>query len=210
MPARSCSPIDSIVLVHGFHGHPTGTWTHEESNKCWPKDHVPDAMKAHTRVLTFAYNTSHTRPYRREELSDHSRGLLKRLNKCPQRRQDGLRPIVWVAHSAGGIIVKEALIIARHSRQFRDIFYSTYGVVRVFSHLRPSQFAQPLTPARRSSLLPLIIAAADRGAKWSRKFSTRPLASGSLASSQTHAGCWTRTTPKGWTTLPRSSHPCPT
>ena len=119
-------------MVHGFYGHPTGTWTHEESNKCWPKDHVPDEMKPHTRVLTFGYNTSHTRPYRRQELSGHARDLLKHFNKCPQRRGDGCRPIVWIAHSAGGIVVKEALIIARRARQFRDIFHSTYGVVRAF------------------------------------------------------------------------------
>ncbi|KAK4250278.1 hypothetical protein C7999DRAFT_29102 [Corynascus novoguineensis] len=107
-----CPRLD-IVLVHGFAGHPTGTWTDEESGKCWPKDHVPDDMKPRTRVLTFSYDESPTRPYRRENLSNHSCDLLSRLDNS-RRREGMLRPIVWVAHSAGGIIVKEVFFATPH------------------------------------------------------------------------------------------------
>ncbi len=94
-------------MVHGFHGHPTGTWTDEDSGKCWPRDLVPDQMEAHVRVLTFKYHESYTRPYRRESLSRHARDLLLYLNKYQQRRDSESCPIVWVAHSIGGIVVKE-------------------------------------------------------------------------------------------------------
>ena len=100
-------PIGSIVMVHGFYGHPTGTWTDEDSGKCWPRDLVPDQMKTHVRVLTFKYSESYTRPYRRESLFSHARDLLVHLNKRQQRPENEPRPIIWVAHSAGGIVVKE-------------------------------------------------------------------------------------------------------
>lgn len=182
--AQLCSPVDSIIMVHGFNGHPTGTWTHEESNKCWPKDHVPDELKPHTRVLTFGYNTSRTRPYRREELTGHSRDLLRHLNKCPQRRGDGRRPIVWIAHSAGGIVVKQTLIIARHSRQVRDVFHSTYGVVRAF----PLPHPLPLFPALLSGFVPSTEGLSNR--------SPQPCAQVFFATPHHNGGSWSEVVSK--------------
>ena len=75
-------------------------------------------MKPHVRVLTFKYSESYTRPYRRESLSSHARDLLVHLNKRQQRPENEPRPIVWVAHSAGGIVVKEV-----RTRNARDMLH---------------------------------------------------------------------------------------
>ncbi len=94
-------------MVHGFSGHLVGTWTDEASDKCWARDHVPNEMKPHIRVLTFRYYESRSRPYQRESLSGYAQDLLGHLLKDPQRRVDKFRSVVWVAHSAGGIVVKQ-------------------------------------------------------------------------------------------------------
>ncbi|KAL2197696.1 hypothetical protein P885DRAFT_60292 [Corynascus similis CBS 632.67] len=97
-------PCLDIVLVHGFGGHSINTWASEKSGKCWPRNHVPEDMKSYIRVLRFRYSAS-TNHCRREKLSSHSRDLLHHLNN--RRRDDAIRPIVWVAHSIGGIVIKQ-------------------------------------------------------------------------------------------------------
>ncbi|KAK0620578.1 hypothetical protein B0T14DRAFT_457672 [Immersiella caudata] len=94
----------------------------------WPKDLLPRYCPA-ARILTFGYDSVITRGYLsvdRGSIFSHSRDLLHELLR---HRVNG-RCIIFVAHSLGGIIVKEVLRrsdsrIAEH----RDILTSTTGVV---------------------------------------------------------------------------------
>ncbi len=217
-------------MIHGFYGHSTGTWTDEDSGKCWPRDHVPDEMKQHIRVLTFGYYESYIRPYRREILSSHARDLLSHLNKSQQRRENGPRPIVWVAHSVGGIVVKEVGMrtvrnIAQSlpypnpsppeitGPQHRGAYSTVPGHILCDSWRGNYDFPHSSTVAhaacRSSLLLPII--RANPGARSYPKSSKKPRASNFItSSSQTHARCWTERgwTPKGWTRFQWSLHAC--
>ena len=113
----------SIVAVHGLNGHREKTWTaHEEVN--WLRDFLPlDIPKA--RILTWGYdaNTHSTSRISAQYIYDHARTLvsdlsLKRsLTEVQEPFSDNTRfllrtfqtrtrPIVFVAHSLGGIVVK--------------------------------------------------------------------------------------------------------
>ncbi|KAI0475341.1 hypothetical protein GGR56DRAFT_508490 [Xylariaceae sp. FL0804] len=76
----------------------------------WPKDLVPDIIPQ-ARVLTFGYDTNirHTliNPPSANRLIEHAQDFLSALEAC--RIQEPRRPLVFIAHSLGGILVKDLL-----------------------------------------------------------------------------------------------------
>jgi pimeloyl-ACP methyl ester carboxylesterase len=99
----------------------------------WPRDLLPKVIPQ-ARVLTYGYDTHirHVvgRPVSTSTLYAHAGDFLAALES--NRRKDPSRPLVFVAHSLGGLIVKEAL---RQSRGYesqphlRSVFESTSGLV---------------------------------------------------------------------------------
>ncbi|KAE8454451.1 hypothetical protein EG329_000074 [Mollisiaceae sp. DMI_Dod_QoI] len=100
----------------------------------WPQCLVPDAAP-NARVLTYGYDT-HIRhwtgpPVSRNTVYDIAWDFLVALEA--ERRLEPSRPVLFIAHSLGGIIVKEML---RRSgscylsqSQLHDIFKSTIGIM---------------------------------------------------------------------------------
>lgn len=79
--------------------------------QCWPKDWLPRDCR-HLRILGVNYNTSLSMwasicPSEKGKLTlnDHSEFLLEKLIKAGL----GDKPIVWITHSMGGLIVKNML-----------------------------------------------------------------------------------------------------
>ena len=100
----------------------------------WPRDLIPETVP-NARVLTYGYDT-HIRhwcgpPLSKNTVYDISWDFLVALEA--ERRLDPLRPILFVAHSLGGIVVKEmvrrsnsCLLVQSHLHQ---IFESTIGIM---------------------------------------------------------------------------------
>jgi len=126
--------LSSIVFVHGLRGHRRETWTKDDV--CWPKELLSkEKALSHIRVLTFGYDANVVKLMGRASLSslfEHSINLLNALSR--ERRQDARdRPIIFVAHSLGGLLVKDAL---DRSDRFRNanpllapIFSATQGII---------------------------------------------------------------------------------
>ena len=100
----------------------------------WPRDLVPQTVPS-ARVLTYGYDT-HIRhwtgpPLNKSTIYDISENFLVALESG--RRTEPSRPVVFVAHSLGGIIVKEMLRRSRSCHKVRpdlhDIFKSTIGII---------------------------------------------------------------------------------
>ncbi|KAH0551763.1 hypothetical protein GP486_007019, partial [Trichoglossum hirsutum] len=96
----------------------------------WPRDLLKiDFPKA--RIMTFGYNTSITRGYRavhQGNIFSHARDLLYGLEE--KRRKVAGRGLVFIAHSLGGILVKEVLrrSEADPDPKINKIFTSTTGI----------------------------------------------------------------------------------
>ncbi|KAF8521752.1 hypothetical protein BU17DRAFT_17991, partial [Hysterangium stoloniferum] len=105
----------SIVAIHGVNGDRLSSWRGIGSSQPWLQH--PDMLPRHfpdARILTYGYNAT-ARGYRRPgtTMDDHAGNLITRLKDFRVNTQTPpARPIICLAHSTGGIILKSALILA--------------------------------------------------------------------------------------------------
>lgn len=129
------SPDLDIVFVHGLNPlgdqrHAWKTWTCVEDGTFWPRDLLPSLIPT-ARILIFGYNSSVLSDANNAPVSTHASSLLRRVTN---ERENALhRPIIFVAHSLGGLLVKQALVDAgiprEDERQYACLKASTYGLV---------------------------------------------------------------------------------
>ncbi|ODM19338.1 hypothetical protein SI65_05956 [Aspergillus cristatus] len=120
-----------IVAVHGLNGDAFGSFTSTINGKFWLADedmlprHIPNC-----RVLTFSYPALTSSP--REAIKQHAKTLVKELAEHRRMEDATERPILFICHSVGGIIVKQALIDSKYQAtdyDLRSIHILTSGLV---------------------------------------------------------------------------------
>jgi protein SERAC1 len=132
------SPVVDIVFVHGLNGHAYNTWATHNPEVFWPTDLLPSALEGqHCRLLTYGYDaqvTAFSDGASKDKIHNHAEHLASRLvaNRSLKRALD--RPIIFVCHSLGGLVVKRCLIHSKNVRHAnierqRSIFVSTYGIL---------------------------------------------------------------------------------
>ncbi|KAL6713021.1 hypothetical protein ACLMJK_009417 [Lecanora helva] len=130
-PTNSEPNLD-IVFVHGL--NPTGeqdharkTWIHENGT-FWPETLLPQLLPT-ARVLLFAYNSSVLSNASNVTVAGHAQSLLNDVYNKRLDAQEAHRPLIFISHSLGGLLVKQALIEARLSERYRCLKASTHGLV---------------------------------------------------------------------------------
>ncbi|KAL8376726.1 hypothetical protein RB595_007715 [Gaeumannomyces hyphopodioides] len=129
-----------IVLVHGLNGEPKRTWTAKDNGVYWPADLLPPSLKGrHANVLVYGYNADVYSNRKDKSPSDnfihiHAQTLVAKLSVYRRSEETSRNPIIWVAHSLGGILVKRALLYSndlqnKDQEPLRSIYVSTYGIV---------------------------------------------------------------------------------
>ncbi|KAL1836742.1 hypothetical protein VTJ49DRAFT_4717 [Mycothermus thermophilus] len=122
-----------VVAVHGLNGERIRSWTRKdpETNEetLWLRDMLPQEMPR-VRAMTFGYNASVVGNTSVNGIRDNARSLLEALRLLRDNDGSKGRPIVFLGHSLGGIIIKQALCTANiEQRKFGDILTSTRGIV---------------------------------------------------------------------------------
>ncbi|KAI4925227.1 hypothetical protein J4E85_007104 [Alternaria conjuncta] len=117
-------------------GNRETTWTYKNSI-FWPKDLLANDLK-NVRIFTFGYDAD----------------VVKLLTTAGGNTSS--RPVIFVAHSLGGLVVEQALLISRGTSQLhvKSLLTSTFGIAFMGTpHLRSrkADWAAPLT--RLSSLV---------------------------------------------------------
>ncbi|KAK4228062.1 hypothetical protein QBC38DRAFT_167932 [Podospora fimiseda] len=117
-----------IVAVHGLNfknkpNHAFDTWS--LNDKIWLRDFLPSKLSVRTRVMLFEYNSSPAMGAAAVNLVDHARNLLQHLSLKRQSEDCKKRPLVFVCHSLGGLVVKEALVEAKLDSTYHSISSST-------------------------------------------------------------------------------------
>ncbi|KAI1452950.1 hypothetical protein F4805DRAFT_445289 [Annulohypoxylon moriforme] len=127
-----------ICFVHGLAGDRIRTWDWVDSNSkethCWPTEFLSqDAEEDHlnVRILSYGYKSFAPTPeyLTQRTLYRHSQSLLSELavvrKDCPDR------PLIFVGHSLGGVVIKSALIFSSQdpNPELLAVSVSTTGIV---------------------------------------------------------------------------------
>lgn len=144
---RTNQPIKADVLfVHGLLGAAFKTWrqkdcdvtddeklegVREDYTECWPKSWLA-ADCPNLRILSVEYDT-HLSDWnskcpvenQRKSLAFRSQELLRKLKDAGV----GERPVIWVAHSMGGLLVKKMLLDAAKDPDLSSLIKNTKGVL---------------------------------------------------------------------------------
>ncbi|KAK6516714.1 hypothetical protein TWF506_006606 [Arthrobotrys conoides] len=130
-------PVVDIILVHGLGGDPFKTWTYsggkKEPSVLWPRDLLPLEIPE-VRILSYGYDTKVTSWFEgatSNMIHHHSETMISRLHNFRSRKIDGKnsteRPIIWIGHSLGGILIKRLWV--DHNERLRSIKVSTQGIL---------------------------------------------------------------------------------
>ncbi|KAF8541724.1 hypothetical protein BDD12DRAFT_790429 [Trichophaea hybrida] len=126
------SDID-IVFVHGLNpagreDHSTHTWTHANGT-FWPEQLLPKSIPS-ARILLFSYNSNVFFGVSNATIRHHADSLLDRLHGKRMEDMEKNRPILFVCHSLGGLLVKQALVNAKANDELYDTLRkATFGLV---------------------------------------------------------------------------------
>jgi pimeloyl-ACP methyl ester carboxylesterase len=136
--------VADIIFVHGLGGGSRKTWTkNADPSLFWPKEWLPQEPEfRNVRIHTFGYDSNWNRPSVLG-IRDFATSLLRWFTDLPEIASDTevccaarswlvppqvvstnllQKPLILVCHSMGGLVAKEAYILAQESSQ-----YSRFG-----------------------------------------------------------------------------------
>ncbi|KAL8354940.1 hypothetical protein RB601_000635 [Gaeumannomyces tritici] len=117
-----------VIFVAGLGGNFIGTWEAEDKT-VWPRDLLPNHVKG-IRIRSFAYNTTLFGTTGELGLRNHANELVWKI--LEEREDDEaamLRPLVFVGHSLGGLLIKRALKEAYDKPRLRPIWEASRGIM---------------------------------------------------------------------------------
>ncbi|KAH7323803.1 hypothetical protein BKA65DRAFT_75179 [Rhexocercosporidium sp. MPI-PUGE-AT-0058] len=135
---RGGSDIIDIVAVHGLQGDFEKTW--EEGGQIWLRDFLGDLVP-NVQVLSFGYNSLVYSPGWTNQLEDFARQLLQAVkNYRNDSDRKKYRPIIFLGHSLGGLIIKKVRNFGaeKHLPKAHVLIGSHHGpcqIVCLFQHL---------------------------------------------------------------------------
>ncbi|XP_008837677.1 protein SERAC1 isoform X6 [Nannospalax galili] len=142
---RTSQPIKADVLfIHGLMGAAFKTWRQQDSERgqaenaledeekyttCWPKTWLAKDCPA-LRIISVEYDTTLSDwrarcPTERKSIAFRSNELLRKLRAAGV----GDRPVIWIAHSMGGLLVKKMLLEASKKPELSTIVNNTRGLL---------------------------------------------------------------------------------
>ncbi|KAK4172588.1 hypothetical protein QBC36DRAFT_72161 [Triangularia setosa] len=117
-------PRVDFIFVHGLNGGSKRSWSaSSDATTFWPKEWLPsEAGFKHVRIHSFGYDSDWSKSQQSSlTIHDFGQALLADLYNSPHLKKNGNTPIVLVAHSMGGLVVKKAYLLARRDPIYADI-----------------------------------------------------------------------------------------
>ncbi|KAM5439316.1 hypothetical protein MferCBS31731_004738 [Microsporum ferrugineum] len=136
-PTKAEDVTADILLIHGLTGHAINTRSH--GGICWPRDLLPQALKIPTRVLSFGYDAGRYGDANLD-IEDAALQLISELERV-RPVKERTRPLIAVAYSLGGIVLKKALITCNNKPSLRHILAALSGIVFLAAPHRGSALA---------------------------------------------------------------------
>ncbi|KIW64874.1 hypothetical protein PV04_07178 [Phialophora macrospora] len=121
------STTTDIIAIHGVGGHPFQTWT--EGSRLWLRDLLPSEIPK-ARVSTFGYNSVAAFDGDASGVYIWAVQLLEALRELRSLDKDPNRKMFFICHSLGGLLFKQAFLIAQEKYQrYSSISLSIAGVI---------------------------------------------------------------------------------
>ncbi|CAH0037519.1 unnamed protein product [Clonostachys solani] len=125
------SDVD-VVFIHGLDGNREKTWTAKGADEPWPKTLLPLELPS-ARILTFGYDAYAAKWEKggsQNRIRDHAWNLLTALASCRESDDTQRRPIIFVCHSLGGLVCKDALIVSKmqSDSHLHDVYEKTHAI----------------------------------------------------------------------------------
>lgn len=98
-----------ICFIHGLTGDRESTWTANGQSIPWPQSLLPPKL-SRARILTYGYDAYVVRASvaSANRLNDHAMNLLTKLTTNRELNNASSRPLIFVAHSLGGLALDRA------------------------------------------------------------------------------------------------------
>jgi len=152
-----------IVLVHGLGGTSHSTWSKDHDPKYfWPHLWLPrEPVIRSARILTFGYNANWRSkgPKSILNITDFAKELLFAMKFSKNEAKNledlgiGETPIIFIAHSMGGLVVKKAYILGQFDDEYRDMVKSVSAIIFLSTPHRGSDLAKLLNRILSTSIL---------------------------------------------------------
>ncbi|KAI9452030.1 Alpha/Beta hydrolase protein, partial [Russula earlei] len=113
----------SIIAIHGLDGHAFNSWT--ANGVMWLRDLLPEQVPD-ARVLLYGYNANLVKDASRSRIKEHARLFIKSMQGLEEIQK---RRIIFVCHSLGGLVLKQALIFIRNETEYSVLRDVALGVI---------------------------------------------------------------------------------
>ncbi|KAI9889221.1 MAG: hypothetical protein M1814_005670 [Vezdaea aestivalis] len=103
--------VVDIVFIHGLNGNRSAAWTAPGATAPWPQTLLPASIPQ-ARIMTFGYDADVVKwkAVSTNRIRNHATNLLIALSNHREIDGTNRRPIIFVAHSFGGLVCEDALL----------------------------------------------------------------------------------------------------
>ncbi|KAF7554701.1 hypothetical protein G7Z17_g2746 [Cylindrodendrum hubeiense] len=123
-------PDVDIIFIHGLMGHREKTWrgTADDGRKLepWPRTLLPSIIP-NSRIFTFGYD-AHVVNWKEMQgkvsvkaIRDHAKELVSSIEHERNQTNTTGRPMIFVCHSLGGLVCKDAIVFSAQRRDRKDL-----------------------------------------------------------------------------------------
>ncbi|GAW17446.1 hypothetical protein ANO14919_069030 [Xylariales sp. No.14919] len=149
-----------IVFIHGLGGTSRLTWSKNKNPELfWPLTFLPlEPDLCLSRILTFGYNANFLKSGNLStSVLDFAKGLLFDLKYAKDELKEDLNmgnvPLIFVVHSMGGLIVKEAYIQGQNDPEYEAIVRAITAIAFLATPHRGTNLAETLNRILQSVIL---------------------------------------------------------
>ena len=132
-----------IVAVHGLGSNAAYAWKHWDSRKDWIQEFLPtDFPDCRTIVVNHDSRWDAYSPV--QSLRDYGQVILDSVASVRRDEEENSRPLIFIGHSFGGILLKKALVIGKEANpgtRQRQVADSTEGAIFFGTPHKGSNFA---------------------------------------------------------------------
>ena len=122
-----------IVAVTGLGGHALGSFRSADGTSVWLRDFAPEDVPR-ARFITYGYDTAVVASDSNQGIRELAHTLLDELTEFRRSTQTQQRSLLFVCHSLGGVVLKEALVMSSKAtepkqKDWLEVVKVTYGLV---------------------------------------------------------------------------------